>query len=98
MSDKIDISKFDKADVLVALHKRARQQGLGFLRSGEYVTRERATELLKTTTYFDYLEGRVMKVSLKGNELDPRLFDRDNGVGAAAEAIASIARTEVKAP
>lgn len=37
--------------------------------------------------YFDYLQGRVMKVDLAGDELDPRLYDRDNGEGAARRAI-----------
>ena len=40
--------------------------------------------------YFDYLKGRVMKVDLSGDELDPRLYDRDNGQGAAARAIAAL--------
>lgn len=38
--------------------------------------------------YFDYLKGRVMKVSISGDSLDPRLYDRDNGQGAAARALA----------
>jgi hypothetical protein len=42
------------------------------------------------TRYFDYLQGRVMKVSLEGDELDARLYDRDNGEGAAAEAISAL--------
>ena len=37
--------------------------------------------------YFDYLQGRVMKVRIQGDELDPRLYDRDNGEGAAEQAI-----------
>lgn len=85
----IDISKLDKAEVLVALYNNSRQQGMGFLNpSGrEPLTKEQATELLKKTTYFDYLAGRVMKVELKGDTLDPRLYDRDNGTGAAASAL-----------
>lgn len=37
--------------------------------------------------YFDYLEGVALKVNLSGDELDPRLYDRDNGEGAAARAL-----------
>jgi hypothetical protein len=37
--------------------------------------------------YFDYLRGRVMKVMIGGDTLDPRLYDRDNGAGAALRAI-----------
>lgn len=39
---------------------------------------------------FDYLHGRVMKVDIGGDELDPRLYDRDNGQGAAFAAIAHL--------
>lgn len=40
--------------------------------------------------YFDYLHGRVMKVDIAGDELDGRLFDRDNGEGAAARTVAAL--------
>lgn len=43
----------------------------------------------KRKPYFDYLRGRVMKVTIDrdGGPLDPRLYDRDNGQGAAARAL-----------
>lgn len=37
--------------------------------------------------YFDYLKGRVMKVDLSKDELDTRLYNRDNGPNAAEDAI-----------
>lgn len=85
----IDISKLDKAEVLAALYNNSRQQGMGLLnpRGREPLTKEQAAELLKQTTYFDYLAGRVMKVELKDDILDPWLYDRDNGIGAAARAL-----------
>ena len=43
--------------------------------------------LLKEQSYFDYLYGRVLKVWIKGDELDSRLYNRDNGEGAAERAI-----------
>ena len=46
-----------------------------------------AARLLEQTTRFDYLAGRVMKVELGGDTLDPWLYDRDNGRGAALEAL-----------
>ena len=54
------------------------------------MTEAEAQELLDSgQTYFDYLKGRVMKIDLSGDsELDPRLYDRDNGAGAAERAIA----------
>lgn len=88
----IDISKLDKAEVLAALYNNSRQQGMGFLnpRGREPLTKEQAAELLKEGTYFDYLAGRVMKVELSGDTLDPWFYDRDNGTGAASRAIESL--------
>jgi hypothetical protein len=93
----IDISKYQKADVLRVLYNHAKPQGMGFLHYvTDDMTKEEADEYvafaLKTDRelYFDYLKGRVMKVSLSSSELNPGLYDRDNGVGAAAAAIAEL--------
>ena len=37
--------------------------------------------------YFDYLDGRVMKISLNTDDVDPSLYDRDLGKGAFAEVV-----------
>ena len=88
---KIDISKKDKAEVLQALYNASHPLGLGFLQFDPTpMTKEEAIELLNQTTYFDYLKGRVMKVDLSGEELETRLYDRDNGEGAAARALSTI--------
>lgn len=42
------------------------------------------------SVYFDYLKGRVMKVEINGNILDPVLYDRDLGQGAAQSVVDSI--------
>ncbi len=87
----INISKLDKAEVLAKLYNAASPQGLGFLHfEPEAMTKAEATELLKESQYFDYLKGRVMKVDLLCDELDPSLYDRDNGEGAAARAIGDL--------
>lgn len=90
----IDISNLDKAAVLAALYADARPQGMGFMWfvPGPLDAAE-ARSLLTDQTYFDYLHGRVMKVDLSGNEFDPRLYDRDNGDGAAARAVDSVRAT-----
>jgi hypothetical protein len=61
------------------------------------MTRDEAAELLRRypLAYFDYLKGRVMKVSLKDNELDPWGYDRDNGQGAALRVIERV-RAQVR--
>jgi hypothetical protein len=57
------------------------------------MTREQAEELLIQTAWFDYLSGRVMKIDLSKDELDPSLYDRDNGDGAAAQVIETLRNT-----
>ena len=85
----ISIKYKDKAEVLARLYNASRPQGLGFLHAEDNdMTVEQARGLLdKGQVYFDYLKGRVMKVDLGGDELDTRLYDRDNGPGAAATAL-----------
>jgi hypothetical protein len=87
----MDISRLSKAKVLAALYNNSKPQGMGFLHyNPKPMSEEQAEELLKETTYFDYLYGRVMKVNLEGNELDTYLYNRDNGEGAAERVIANL--------
>lgn len=91
MEKKISLKGLNKADVLAALYNAAKPQGMGFLHyDSKPMTREEAEALLKQTTYFDYLKGRVLKVDLSGDELDPWKYDRDNGQGAAERVITEI--------
>lgn len=84
----IDISKFPKGNVLAVLYNNSKPQGLGFLHATpENMERTEADGFLEKQTYFHYLKGRVMKVDLSKDEFDPRLYDRDNGEGAAQRAI-----------
>lgn len=87
----IDLKGKDKAVVLAALYNASHPQGLGFLHfDPRPMTTGEAAELLSEQTYFDYLKGRVMKVNLAGDALDPWLYDRDNGEGAAQRVIDSL--------
>lgn len=101
----IDTKGLTTAAVLAALYNRARQQGLGVLRQrgqrgmgeqeAQAVLNERAKAMGQLQApyalYFDYLHGRVLKVDLgDGDGFEERLYDRDNGEGAAAEAIAGL--------
>jgi len=85
----INLKDKNKSEVLANLYNASRPLGMGVLQyDTSYMSVEEAQAILNTgQTYFDYLKGRVMKVDLGGNELDPSLYDRDNGSGAAAAAI-----------
>lgn len=105
----ISIAGLSKAAILAALYNRARPGGMGFLHYDPTpMTEEQAQEMIGRgddstamfgvrlhgdRIYFDYLKGRVMKVDLSGDELDTRLFNRDNGEGAAEEVIAELRAT-----
>lgn len=84
----VDISNKDKAEVLAALYNNSHPHGMGFIHyNPEPMTIEQAREILKQTTYFDYLAGRVMKISLESNIVHTWGYNRDNGNGAAERAI-----------
>lgn len=85
----IDLKNMNKAEVLAKLYNASRAQGMGFLQaSSAEMTVQEAQKLLDSGDgNFDYLNGRVMKIDLSGDELDPWLYDRDNGQGAAAAAL-----------
>lgn len=95
----IDISGLDKAEVLAALFNASKQQGMGFFDSsgGNSMTVEDARQYTSREgdQYYDYLRGRVMKIDLSSDELNPRLYDRDNGQGAAASALAALLESRI---
>lgn len=87
----VNIAGLDKVVVLQRLYERAQAQGIGILRArNEPMSYGEAKYLLEERTYFDYLHGRVMKIDIKGDELSPWGYDRDNGRGAVAEVIAQM--------
>ena len=90
----MNIAGLDKAEVLAALYNGSKQQGLGFLheRGATGMTVEDAREELKNGHYFDYLHGRVMKISLDEDEVQTWGYNRDNGDGAAERIIESLRR------
>lgn len=112
MSESIDISGIDKAELLAALYNRARPQGMGFLHfTPEDMTIEQASKELdrgddSTRMFgprsghrplaFDYLRGRAMKIDISGDTLNPWGYDRDNGTGMAARIVAGLREGERK--
>jgi hypothetical protein len=90
--DTIDITGLDKAVVLATLFNHSRQQGMGFLDSSgtkNMIVEDARQVYANSKGYFDYLRGRVMKVDISGDSLDPWGYDRDNGQGAARRALES---------
>jgi hypothetical protein len=91
---KISLIGLNKASVLAALYNASKPQGLGFVQyNPKPMTQGQAEDLLAQTFSFDYLSGRVMKVDLRGDELNTSAYDRDNGEGAAERAIVSLQST-----
>ena len=87
----IDITGLDKAEVLAALFNASKQQGMGlFQASGRQpmsIEDARQYTSSESEQYYDYQLGRVMKIDLSRDQLDTRLYDRDNGEGAGARAL-----------
>lgn len=81
----MDIKGLDKAEVLAALYNRAKTQGMGILHyAPEMMSKGEAQKILDSgQTYFDYLKGRIMKIELESEEVETRLYNRDNGPDAA---------------
>jgi hypothetical protein len=97
----INIADISKAQVLAALFNASQPLGLGFLAKGvqDPMSEEDAQVILNQGyLYFDYLRGRVMKVDLSDNQLDPWLYDRDNGGGAALRALEPLLKEKALAP
>ena len=89
----INVTGISKPALLAALFNASRQQGLGHLdaRGTNQMSEADAAKAIEAQgMHFDYLFGRVMKISIDGDELEPRLYDRDNGEGAAERAIAPL--------
>jgi hypothetical protein len=42
------------------------------------------------TKYIDYFGGKAIKMDLSGDEVDPRIYDRDAGEGAFARVVATL--------
>ena len=88
-TQSISLVGLNKAAVLAALYNASKPQGMGFMHyDPKPMTVGEAQQILDGgCTYFDYLKGRVMKVDLSGNEVNPWGYDRDNGQGMVARVI-----------
>lgn len=102
MDELIDLKSMNKAEVLAKLYNASHPQGNGYLHPkakrfwgffrdrdpDQSMSVQEAQVLLdKGQTYFDYLNGRVLKIDLSGDTLSPRLYNRDNGMNQAARVL-----------
>jgi hypothetical protein len=91
MGEKINYAEMglSKAEALAKLYNRSKPQGMGMLHFDPkpMPIADAQAMLDDGHTYFDYVQGRVLKVDLSEDEFDPRLYDCDNGTGAALEAL-----------
>jgi hypothetical protein len=90
----VNIGGLEKAAVLVALFHAAGPTSTGALtlsidEARSYMAK-RADWRAGRPLYVDSLKGRPIRCDIGGDWLDPRLFDRDLGEGAAAHAIAEL--------
>lgn len=91
----LDITGLDRVSVFMALYEHAKPQGMGFIHyQPGPLTREEAETWMKIadencSSSYDYVKGRVMKFKLPpdATSINPSLYDRDNGEGAAQRAI-----------
>ena len=91
MVDRMGLSP---AQIIHALYLKSRCLGLGHLSHIEKTDAESLSMIEGLIgdghRYFDYLNGRVMKVRLPvegENYINCRMYDRDNGVGAGEAAL-----------
>ena len=87
------------AETVARLYNASDVRGMGFLNAKsdamtvaaaqKEVDRHTYSSMHGSTTSFDYLHGKVMKVMFSGDssDFDPLLYDRDNGNGAALRAV-----------
>lgn len=90
----IDFTGLTRADVLRVLYNAAETTGPMSMLAASVgplgdMTPETAERMVQERSYFDYVNGRVLKVTLRKHTtvFDEALYDRDNGVGAAQHAI-----------
>ena len=87
----MNVPKELRAEMLAELYNNSKPLGMGFLHyTSELMDVEEAKKLLKESTYFDYLKGRVMKIDFIEEEIETWLYNRDNGDGAAERCLETV--------
>lgn len=106
---KVDISGLDKAAVLAALYNNSQPSKRGphrfnteemtvedahiHLEEGDDIRKQFGNKLERNPLYFDYLQGRLLKVNLSGDSFYALSYDRHLGDGLAARVIENLRKT-----
>ena len=87
----ISIKGIKKNKILAALYNNSKPL---CCYSSKPMTEKEAEKILDESKdmNFDYLKGRVMKIDLSKDFLNPDLYDRDNGAGAAQKVINTLTK------
>lgn len=89
----IDISGLDKAKLLQALFDRATPQDrslMNYYSNNKLGLTGAENALRNGHGYVDRLAGKVMKVNMSGDRLDPFLFNQYNGAGTAEQVVQNL--------
>lgn len=107
MQRNINIKDLDKAEVLACLFNHAKFRGMQLL-DEEYqvkadkiimtVTQAKEIIAMNNNLHFDYVWAKAIKTNLSGDEIDPGIYDREHGQGAAEAAIQTIRNKKNKPP
>src|SRR5689334_18258688 len=94
MGGDISIKGLDKADLLAAFYNSSQFQGYGKYdpeASPESMTKADAQRIIaRGQLSFDYLRGRILKIDIGGDMLNPFGFDRDLGQGASERVVEGV--------
>ena len=96
----VDISGIDKVALLRALWENSKPAAFfdTFVARNANCKPPQFNEFAAQTAvhhYIDYFDGRCIKTDISGNKADPRLYDRDHGIGKFAEIVSNL-RKEFK--
>ena len=91
----INIEGLEKAKLLQGLFNSAKPVGLGFYdpASNKEMSYEEAKNIIdkaKGRLYFDYLNGRKMKINISGDEINSSEYDESSGSGTALMVVTAL--------
>lgn len=104
-ADAIDITGIDRVELIIALWANTHALGMGRLHDRptldpesvrSYIAKCEQLPLHDGRIKLDYVQGRPLKVTIKGNELHHwRLYDRDAGEGVAHRVVECLRQRKV---